>query len=223
MEVDVITLGPGDTFVREALPPPLSSSVERPRRHSCITGAAAEVIVVDHNDFQRARDQGCREMTFEQKVQCLRRAAMLKHWDLYRLHRLAYAMQERHYPKDKALATEGTTKDTLVCIVSGTAILHIASDSSAARVAAAQAAAGVLHLREAAAREPVRPTGQLEGLRPRVRGRHHGSLRWVPVQRREGEGAGLQSPDRGSSSGIEIGQIGQPADRPQRRAGGVLG
>ena len=80
-------------------------------------------------------------MTFEQKVQCLRRAAMLKHWDLYRLHRLAYAMQERHYPKDKALATEGTTKDTLVCIVSGTAILHIASDSSAARVAAAQAAA----------------------------------------------------------------------------------
>ena len=141
IEVDVITLGPGDTFGREALPPPLSSSVARPRRHSCITGATAEVIVVDHNDFQRARDQGCREMTFEQKVQCLRRAAMLKHWDLYRLHRLAYAMQERHYPKDKALATEGTTKDTLVCIVSGTAILHIASDSSAARVAAAQAAA----------------------------------------------------------------------------------
>ena len=78
MEVDVITLGPGDTFGREALPPPLSLGTACLRRHSCISGATTEVIVVDHNEFLRARDQGRKEMTFEQKVQCLRHAALLR-------------------------------------------------------------------------------------------------------------------------------------------------
>ncbi|KAJ1462730.1 hypothetical protein M885DRAFT_505777 [Pelagophyceae sp. CCMP2097] len=135
IEEDVETLGPGDVLGGEVF----ESQVASVRTSLAITGSICDFAVIEIADYFRAaaiRD----EMVLEDKVAVLRKAALFRQWDVYRLNRLAYAMVEKRYPKDYVLAIEGNQAHALACIVSGTAILRISPDAPHTRIAADVAA-----------------------------------------------------------------------------------
>lgn len=117
---------PGTTKVRSSL---------------VITGAPCDLLVIEPTGYVKALDMDANQLTFEQKIACLRRTPLFKSWDALRLYHLAYILREHRYPKGKVLAFENETLNSLFCVVSGSAVMSVAWESSAASAAIAAVAA----------------------------------------------------------------------------------
>lgn len=129
--------GPSASMNPTAGPSAILPSATKVRSSLVITGAPCDLLVIEPTGYVKARDMDAYQLTFEQKIACLRRTPLFKSWDALRLHHLAYILREHRYPKGKVLAIENETLNSLVCVVSGSAVMSVASYGSAASAAVA--------------------------------------------------------------------------------------
>jgi CRP-like cAMP-binding protein len=111
-------LFPGEIFCDNAL-----SGVHN-RLITAMSISDVDLAVIDDQDFMTAQDRDTMHITMEEKAKYLAQVPMLRHWDSYKLLRLAHVLIQEEIEKNIEVITHQTVSKDLFFIVHGKVELY---------------------------------------------------------------------------------------------------